>query len=361
MAERSFAPGEIAIRGEAIYRERIHKLVDPVERGSFVVIDVETSDYQVDASDVIATRRLLNRCPSAMTYAVRVGHVAAYRHSGGSRSPETLWNESVSEDRHALVTLEIVDTESRPCPVEVVLDTGFTGYLTLPPETVRQLGLSSVGLRTLELGSGDLTECEAYLATVSMQGALTDVLVLSSDGAPMVGMSLLRGSRIALHAIADGDNEIKELKAGLSDTKPITTKGKRFLVGLRGFVKKLLFSAPFVSVVILSMIVAFAFGVLSLPLNFGEILTFLGIWVTLGALLGQNKPPSMPLRQYLPRRLIGFVCVYGLFAAVAIVYTARVAREAEAISGAEFWGMLVLSLVGFAVGFFAGQDKEKKR
>ena len=109
------------------------------------------------------------------------------------------------------------------------------------------------------------------------------------------------------------------------------------------------------------MIVAFASGVLSLPLNFGEMLTFMGIWVTLGALLGQNKPPDMPLRQYLPRRTIGFASLYGFFVAVAIVYAARVARESEVVTGAEFWGMLVLSLVGFAVGFIAGQDKENKR
>ena len=69
----------------------------------------------------------------------------------------------------------------------------------------------------------------------------------------------------------------------------------------------------------------------------------------------------MPLRQYIPRRLIGFGSVYGLFAAVAIVYTARVVGESEVITGAEFSGMIVLSLAGFAVGFFAGQDKENKR
>ena len=207
MAERTYAPGEIAVRGEAIYRERIHKLVDPVERGSFVVIDVETGEYEVDASDAAATRRLLDRRPGTMTYAVRVGHLAAYSHSGGSGRPETLKSES--EDRQALVTLEIMDAEGRPCPVDMELDTGFTSCLTLPTQTIRQLELSSVelssvGLRTFEQRSGSFSELEAYLATVSMQGDLTDVLVLGSDSAPMVGMSLLYRSRIALHAFADG-------------------------------------------------------------------------------------------------------------------------------------------------------------
>ena len=311
-------------------------------------------------SDVAATRRLLDRRPNAMTYAVRVGHLAAYSHLGGSGRPGPTKRENTGGDQQPQITLEIINAEGRPCPVEMVLDTGFSGYLTLPTETIRELGLSPLGRRTLELDGGNLSDFEAYLAAVSLQGHLTDVLVLSSASAPMVGMSMLYRSRIALHAIADGENDSQELQAQVSDGKPTATSGNRFLVSLWRTVKKLLSSTIFVAVAILSMIVAFASGVLSLPLSFGEILTFLGIWVTLGALLGQNKPPDMPLGQYLSRRWIGFVCVYGLFAAVAIVYAARAVRESEVIAGAEFWGMLVLSLAGFAVGFFAGQDKDKE-
>ena len=43
-----------------------------------------------------------------------------------------------------------------PQSVELVLDTGFTGYLTLPPESISQLELTSVGQRTFELANGEL-------------------------------------------------------------------------------------------------------------------------------------------------------------------------------------------------------------
>ena len=268
--------------------------------------------------------------------------------------------ENTGGDQQPRITLDIVNAEGRPCPVELILDTGFSGYLTLPIENIRQLGLSPLGRRILELDGGTLLESEAYLAAVSLQGHLTDVLVLRSDSAPLLGMSLLSRNRVTLHAVAgEGDINIQKLQAGAPEKKLNASIAKLFLGRLWWSVKEPLFRAAFV-VAILSMIVAFASGVFSLPLNFGEILTFLGIWVTLGALLGQNKPPDMPLGQYLPRRWIGFVCVYGLFAAVAIIYAARVARESEVITGAEFWGMIVLSLAGFAVGFFAGQDKENK-
>ncbi|MCY4530405.1 MAG: hypothetical protein OXD46_15420 [Chloroflexi bacterium] len=89
MADRGHKPGDIAARGEAIYRERIRPLVKSVAKGSFVVIDIESGDYEVGAGDASATRRLLDRRPGAVTYGVRVGHRAAYSHVGGFRTPVT--------------------------------------------------------------------------------------------------------------------------------------------------------------------------------------------------------------------------------------------------------------------------------
>ena len=88
MAVRDYKAGEVAARGEAIYREEIQPQIQPIEKGTFVVIDVETGDYEIDARDAAATRRLLQRRPSAVTYGVRVGHRAAYSHVGGFRMPE---------------------------------------------------------------------------------------------------------------------------------------------------------------------------------------------------------------------------------------------------------------------------------
>lgn len=88
MAGKAYEPGEIAIRGEAIYRERVRSLVEPAKKGSFVVIDVESGDYEVGTGDAVATRRLLDRRPDAVTYSIRVGHRAAYSHVGGFRVPK---------------------------------------------------------------------------------------------------------------------------------------------------------------------------------------------------------------------------------------------------------------------------------
>ena len=117
----------------------------------------------------------------------------------------------VSESQQALVSIDVEDDKGFYQSVEVILDTGFTGYLTLPLGSIERLGLPSVGQRTFELANGDLFEFEAYLASVSWHGSQRDVLVLRSDSVPLLGMTLLWGSRITMDAAAEGDVLIEEL------------------------------------------------------------------------------------------------------------------------------------------------------
>ena len=117
----------------------------------------------------------------------------------------------VSGDLQPLVAVDIIDGEGHPQSLEVILDTGFTGYLTLPTKSIQRLGLPSVGQRTFELANGELFEFEAYLASVSWHGRLSDALVLKSDSAPLLGMTLLWGSRVTLDALTDGEVAIEEL------------------------------------------------------------------------------------------------------------------------------------------------------
>ena len=48
---------------------------------------------------------------------------------------------SVSQNLEALIALDIEDGNGTSHSLEVVLDTGFTGYLALPQGIIRQLGL----------------------------------------------------------------------------------------------------------------------------------------------------------------------------------------------------------------------------
>ena len=358
MAGQTYRPGEIAVRGEALYREGIQQLVGTVKKGSFVVIDVKSEDYEVDASDAAATRRLLDRRPDAVTYAVRVGHRAAYSHAGDSGSPGPETSEGESADRQVSGSIEVVDAEGRLRPVEVLLDTEFTGCLTLTAENVRQLGLSSVGRRTLNSANGEWSGTEAYLAKASWHGHLADVLVLESDSAPLLGMTLLWGSRATLETATEGVPQIEVPNPVPSTETPPIEAGLLGRLWSRVTSSLFVLLVTIVGTVILGVII---YSVDSLQLNFGEILTFMGIWLAIGVLFGQNKLPTMPLNIYIERRLIGVFCCYALFFVITIIYLLPRKGVSQSLEGWELFGLLVLSLVGFAIGFFAGQDKEPKQ
>jgi hypothetical protein len=68
-----------AERGQALYDTQIRAQVEGEHRGKFLILDVNTGDYEIDAEDLTACHRLLERRPDAVLFGVRVGHRAAYR------------------------------------------------------------------------------------------------------------------------------------------------------------------------------------------------------------------------------------------------------------------------------------------
>lgn len=76
-----FDKEEFARRGDSIYDRQIRPIVERNHEGDFVVIDIETGEYEVDPSELAASDRLLTRMPSAQIWIRRVGSRHA-RHFG---------------------------------------------------------------------------------------------------------------------------------------------------------------------------------------------------------------------------------------------------------------------------------------
>ena len=51
MTDQASTTEDISSRGQDIYRNRIRSLVEPGGKGKFVVIDVDSGDYEVDDRD----------------------------------------------------------------------------------------------------------------------------------------------------------------------------------------------------------------------------------------------------------------------------------------------------------------------
>ena len=87
MSSANCTADEIARRGEQLYDESLREKLEPGHRGRFLVLDIDTGDYEIADDDLTATQRLLTRCPQAVTYGVRIGRRDAY-HLGAAG-----WND----------------------------------------------------------------------------------------------------------------------------------------------------------------------------------------------------------------------------------------------------------------------------
>ena len=111
----------------------------------------------------------------------------------------------VNRDLDPLVTIGVADSSGSFRELEVVLDTGFEGDLTLPQRTIQRLGLKSAGQRRVTLALGEERMADCYLATVSWLGQHLQLIVIASEDQSLLGMSLLKGSRVTLDVRENGE------------------------------------------------------------------------------------------------------------------------------------------------------------
>ncbi|MCH8042404.1 MAG: clan AA aspartic protease [Planctomycetes bacterium] len=111
-----------------------------------------------------------------------------------------------------MISLEAIGTDQSPVFLSAVLDTGFNGFLTLPIDMLNALQASSAGTRRAELGDGNLVELDVYLVKINWRDEEHEVLALRADATPLVGMSLLWGSRVKFEAQDGGKVTIDRIK-----------------------------------------------------------------------------------------------------------------------------------------------------
>jgi len=84
MADTVLDRHELARRGQAYYDQHLRETLEPEHNGEFLVLDVESGDYEMDADEMAAIQRARARRPESVFYVLRVGSRAAHRIGGSS-------------------------------------------------------------------------------------------------------------------------------------------------------------------------------------------------------------------------------------------------------------------------------------
>lgn len=109
------------------------------------------------------------------------------------------------------IRLRVTGPQGHQEEIEAVIDTGYTGSLTVPPVLVAALGLRwrSVGRGTLADGSEYLFD--VYEADILWDGKIRQVLVDEAEADALVGMRLLKGCELKMQIRPGGKVAIKRL------------------------------------------------------------------------------------------------------------------------------------------------------
>jgi clan AA aspartic protease len=110
-----------------------------------------------------------------------------------------------------IIPLTLFDSAGLDHHVDAIIDTGYTGFLTLPPATVAKLGLPLSGRTNTRLADGTLLRLSYYAVRLDWDGIHRTVDVVELDRDPLMGMQLLRDSRVMFDAVVGGDIGIEPL------------------------------------------------------------------------------------------------------------------------------------------------------
>lgn len=92
-----------------------------------------------------------------------------------------------------------------------MIDTGFTGFLSLPSAIIATLNLPWSASDIVTLGDGSETLFDLYTAIVIWDGQYRDIYIAESETEPLLGMAMLYGYRLQVDAIEGGTVKIEAL------------------------------------------------------------------------------------------------------------------------------------------------------
>ncbi len=99
----------------------------------------------------------------------------------------------VNADFEPIIPLSICGSDGKVYTQDAVVDTGFNGWLSLPPNLIAQLNLKWKRRGRAILGDGSECVFNVYEAVLVWDGNFLTIPIDEADSEPLVGMSLMEG------------------------------------------------------------------------------------------------------------------------------------------------------------------------
>lgn len=107
-------------------------------------------------------------------------------------------------DYEAIIRISIYNSSGQIYERDAIIDTGFDGWLSLPPAFIGILDLTWKRRGLAVLADGSRSIFNMYEAIVIWDKQLLTIPIDEADSEPLVGMSLMEGYELTIRAINGG-------------------------------------------------------------------------------------------------------------------------------------------------------------
>jgi clan AA aspartic protease len=111
---------------------------------------------------------------------------------------------TVTTARQPMIPLVLRDPAGTEHTLQALIDTGFNGWLGVPPDLIPDLGLPWLGRDTAVLADNSAKPFDFYGAVIWWDGTLRRVVAIAAEGPPLVGMAMLDGYELRIQATPRG-------------------------------------------------------------------------------------------------------------------------------------------------------------
>lgn len=112
----------------------------------------------------------------------------------------------MTAQREAVLQLTLYNSAGQPHQINGTVDTGFTAWLTLPPNIIAALGLRFQRSGRGTLADGSTIAFRVYEATVLWDGQPLVVPVNETNGDMLIGISLMYGYHLDMPIVDGGSS-----------------------------------------------------------------------------------------------------------------------------------------------------------
>jgi len=110
-----------------------------------------------------------------------------------------------------IIPLSIRRADGKIFTQDAIVDTGFNGWPSLPPDFIAELNLTWTRRGRAILGDGSECVFNVYEAVVVWDDTLLTIPVDEADAEPLVGMSLMEGYQLTIQVFEGGLVELRKV------------------------------------------------------------------------------------------------------------------------------------------------------